>query len=84
MSDFGEGNWVKTSKPHRCSWCGQRIEAKADAYHYKGMYDGEWQNWYMHEECQEAYALNGNEEFDPFEGERPALAQPVVPREKET
>jgi hypothetical protein len=73
MSDFGDGNWIKTRKPHRCEWCGQRIEVGANAYHYKGMYDGEWQDWRMHEECQDDYALNcDGEEFSPFDNERPA------------
>lgn len=70
MSDFGKERWVKIRKPHRCEWCGQQIEIGSKCYLYKGMYDGEWQNWRMHEECREIYDY---EEFEPFENERPAL-----------
>jgi hypothetical protein len=71
MSDFGEGKWVKTRRAHRCEWCGEGIDVGSRAYRYCGMYDGEWQNWGMHEECLDVYALNGYEEFSPYEGERP-------------
>ena len=75
MSDFGEGGTVKTRKSHRCEWCYQRIEAGVECYHYKGMFQGEWQDWYMHPECEKVYMLNYDPDgFIPGEGERPVTS----------
>jgi len=77
MSDFGSGSTLITRIAHRCEWCGETIEAKTTAYHYKGQYEGEWQNWYMHTECHEAHSndLDHGGEFMPYENERPKPPQ---------
>jgi hypothetical protein len=73
MSDFGDGKNIKPRKPHRCEWCYQKIEAGEICYQYKGMWQGDWQNWYMHLECKGSYALNFDPDgFTPGEGERPS------------
>ena len=74
MSDFGAGLIIKkTRKPHRCEWCYQPIEVGAQAYHYTGVFDGEFQNWYMHPECEDVSRKDSDpgEGFMPGEGERP-------------
>jgi len=52
MSDFGDGREIIPRKPHRCEWCFEQINAGEKCYHYKGMFEGDWQNWYMHPECE--------------------------------
>lgn len=69
MSDFGEGNWIKGRKDHRCAGCGARIPKGEDHYNYRGIYGGDWQNWRMHEECHAAYDADGDDEF--IEGDYP-------------
>ena len=73
MSDFGEGFWRVSRKDRRCEWCGQGIPKGERHYNYLGMWDGEWQNWRMHEECHEDYEINCDpfEGFSPFDNERP-------------
>ena len=65
MADFGEGKWVKGSKPHRCVGCWTQISKGEVHFNYHGRYDGDWQNWRMHKECQESWDVNGCGEFTP-------------------
>ena len=75
MSDFGEGKWVKARKDCRCEWCGQAIKIGDRVYSYKGMWDGEWQNWRMHPECYEDHTINCDSDgFSPYEAARPSCA----------
>ena len=72
VSDFGAGKWVIGTKEHRCEWCGQSIHKGEKHYQYKGVWDGEWQNWRMHEECHDDYDRNYDPDgFSPFSNERP-------------
>jgi hypothetical protein len=74
MADFGEGRKLVGNKDHRCEWCGQKIPKGDLHYQFKGLWEGEWQNWRMHLECYGAYSSDANEMcdgFTPFEGERP-------------
>ena len=43
-------------------------------YQFAGRWEGEWQAWRMHMECQESGWAEGDisEGFTPFENERPA------------
>ena len=47
MSGFGEGRWMVGRKDHRCEYCYGSIPQGEEFYHYRGMFDGEWQNWRM-------------------------------------
>lgn len=63
MRDFGDGLWVVGRKDHRCDACHARIPKSEKHYNYRGMYDGDWQNWRMHEECFKAFNTAGDGEF---------------------
>lgn len=73
MSDFGNMLRVTTTKPHRCEWCGEQIPTHTECGNYRGKWQGDWQNWYMHPECEEAYSKDDNygDGFSPYENERP-------------
>jgi hypothetical protein len=54
MSTFGcEIKKVKTRKPHRCETCCRIIPSGITAYHTGGMWEGDWQNWYMCKFCHD-------------------------------
>ena len=63
MSDFGEYRFVKTNKPHECITCERIIPKGKKAYNYNGMYEGDWQNWYMCEPCEQLNVCEDNEEI---------------------
>lgn len=65
MSDFGEGKWVVGRIAHRCVACYYFIPKGEEHYHFKGMWEGEWQDWRMHRECEAAHRADGCEEFLP-------------------
>lgn len=74
MSDFGEMSHHVGRKDHRCEWCGQGIPRGETFAHYKGLWEDEWQNWRMHEECYEDLVANDDgygDGFSPYENERP-------------
>jgi hypothetical protein len=72
MTDFGEGKFVVGRKSHRCDGCLGPIPKGESHYNFRGMYDGEWQNWRMHEECHDDFYRNNDEpEFNPGDFEMP-------------
>jgi hypothetical protein len=82
MSDFGDGKYIKTRTKHRCDWCFEPILIGESAYFYTGRYDDEWQNWYMHPECYDAFmkdAYTDDYTFSPGEGTRPRSYLAVPP-----
>lgn len=63
MNDLGGVRMAVARKQHRCAMCCYPI-AKGERHAYMhGMYDGEWQNWHAHAECNEAFQLDGDTEF---------------------
>lgn len=76
MSDFGNHTTPKAAKDYRCEWCGEAIPKGEKHQHYVGVWDGEWQNWRMHDECYEDATDNDElqDGFSPFEHERPVKA----------
>lgn len=75
MSDFGEMTTTVPRKPHRCEWCGEPIAVGEECKRYHGMWQGDWQNWYMHFECAEVYGEEGDDfddGFTPYDHERPS------------
>ena len=73
MSDFGEGKVVKVRKDCRCHWCGEGIAKGKEAFWFKGRWNGDWQDWRMHPECEAAYREDDSydEGFTPFDNPRP-------------
>lgn len=60
-------------KAYRCEWCYEQIPQGEQHAHYVGVWEGEWQNWRMHEECfgtasDDDSLMDG---FVPGEGDRP-------------
>ena len=76
--DFGDGRWLTGRKQHRCEGCLGPIPKGERHYQFKGMFEGDWQNWRMHEECHENYAENGYEEFMSGDFEMPARVQGLI------
>jgi hypothetical protein len=73
---FNENSWVVARKPHRCIWCYEQIEIGESHTRYVGSWEGEFQDWRMHEECWTDYDLNYDSEegFMPGEAQRPQKA----------
>lgn len=66
--------YPKARKVHRCIWCGQTIEPSTQYRVESSRYDGQWQNFKWHLECNKAFASHFSregEEFTPYENERP-------------
>ena len=63
MNNFGEGKWMVGRRDHRCEYCYGLIPQGEEHYHYRGMFDGRWQNWRMHRECWEDYSSQPNNDM---------------------
>ncbi len=76
MSDFFNYTYPKAAKDYRCEWCGETILKGEKHTHGSGAWEGDWQNWRMHNECFEIGLLNEEitDGFSPFENERPKPA----------
>ena len=59
MSDFGGSQWVKGRKKHVCAGCGSVIPVGELHFQFKGMWEGDWQNWRAHAECHELWDSDG-------------------------
>jgi len=71
MSDFGDGKWIVGRKPHRCDACYGPIPEGERHFNYRGMWEGEWQNWRMHEECHAVWDTDDCGEFSAGDFEMP-------------
>jgi len=64
-------------KTHTCIWCGQSIVKGEQYISEAGIYDGGFQNSKFHQECKTACSedlkTNHEDEFTPWENERPAV-----------
>jgi len=72
-SDFGSTKHHAGRKNHTCEWCGQVIPKGEIFAHFTGMWDNEFQNWRMHEECYEVSKKDDSlqDGFMPYDNERP-------------
>lgn len=70
MSDFGRMENPTARKNYRCEWCYGPIPKGEKHRHYTGVWEDEWQDWRMHEECH-ADAEHAYEGFTPGEGAMP-------------
>jgi len=57
---------VKTKKLHQCEWCGQRIALAENCYYRAYIFDGDFINGWMHNECREA--MDATDSYDLAEG----------------
>ena len=73
MSDFYNTTFPKAQRCYTCEWCGETIQVLEKHVHFVGTWEGEWQNWRMHDECHEAAADSDEMQdgFSPYEHERP-------------
>lgn len=55
MSDFGDLTHPVARRSHLCEWCERTIEKGQRHCQYRGKWQGEWQNWRMHEDCYTDY-----------------------------
>lgn len=65
MADFGDIVRVTARKPHRCEWCLGPIPKGESHLTFRGIWEGAWQNWRMHDEC---YADSGGDEGALMDG----------------
>lgn len=77
MSNFGAMTTRAGNRDHICEWCGQVIPKGEIFHHYKGMFEDQWQNWRMHEECAEQNSIDDpyGDGFTPFGNDRPEKLQ---------
>lgn len=64
---------VITRKPHRCAWCGEKIDAGENAQYRAFIWEGDFGTDYMHPECYEALCKSedtddGFEAFNQLRG----------------
>ena len=62
MSDFGNVRHVVAAKSHRCIHCIERIAPGTKHAHYVGVWERDWQDWRMHDECLDASDRTRREE----------------------
>lgn len=75
-NDFDNSKWVKARKPHQCEYCLYHIIIGETTRNVRGKYEGDMQNYYLHEECfeeitSEAYLNGGMWEFGFGDGPPP-------------
>lgn len=57
-------------KSHRCIWCWDDIITRERYYRFVGIYEGDFQNWAMHLDCQMACEREGDYEYGEICEER--------------
>ena len=55
---YGKNKWVKTRKHHHCWGCGGSIPPGERAHYQSGVYEGDFGDSYMHEECWQDWKDN--------------------------
>lgn len=74
MSDFnGDVSQHKAQKPRKCIYCGQGISIGDTYKKQSGVFDGDWYTNHYHPECFDQLGIDGEDEFMPYENERPML-----------
>ena len=53
MTDFGNTMRPVARKEYKCAWCLGPILRGEQHVHFVGKWEGEFQNWRMHNECEE-------------------------------
>lgn len=63
MSDFGDGRTVRARKEFTCQWCHDPIRVGERHFRFTGKWQGEFQDWRMHSDCEDAH------QSETYEGE---------------
>ena len=58
MSDFSSPEYPVASKSYKCVWCVDRISPGVKHLHFKGVWQGDFQDWRMHVECEKAHDMS--------------------------
>ncbi|MBP1309104.1 hypothetical protein JOD82_002124 [Paenibacillus sp. 1182] len=56
MGDFIQNKKVKTRKEHRCEGCTQNFPVDTTMVYVSGMWQGDWQSYYLCSPCDEFIA----------------------------
>ena len=70
MNTTFENKEVACRKDHYCIWCGEIISKGETARHYKGVFEGDLQDWHMHPECYKDAEDELESGFTPYANER--------------
>lgn len=72
MADFGHETHPVADRSHRCQHCIERIAPGTKHMRYVGVWQGDWQDWRMHEECLIAsdHSRENMDSYDPLCDER--------------
>src|SRR5208282_3933714 len=65
VSDFGEVTHPVGRKEHRCEWCYGPIPKGEKHARFVGKWQGEFQDWRMHNECLDASEDTRDDGFEP-------------------
>lgn len=74
-----------TRNKYRCEYCLRPIPEGERHCHFRSMWQGDWQNWSMHDECAAVYesASDYSEDgFTPGEGELPERVEKMLEEER--
>src|ERR1035437_6389755 len=73
MSDFINTTTPYGRKDYHCEWCGEKIPKGERHVHFVGIWEGDWQNWRMHDECHESPKQSDelSDGWEPYQHERP-------------
>jgi len=82
---FGDTKRPVAAKRHVCVWCSGPIPQGEKHVLYVGEWQGEFQNWRMHEECYQDASDNDylNEGFMDGDGEMPERVKALAQAERE-
>ena len=59
--DFNAPKYPVAAKSHRCIYCVERIAPGTRHLHFTGVWEGDWQDWRMHKECEAAHDASQDE-----------------------
>lgn len=69
--DFGNVLRPKAAKLLTCEMCGGPIPKGEVHVKYTGKFEGDWQNWRAHDECEKAWHADGGGEFEAYGARMP-------------
>ena len=63
---------VTARKPHHCLWCWEKIEKGMSAIYYAGKFEGEFNAYYLHPEC-DVCSIKFNDDFSAGQFKRGSM-----------